>query len=222
MNLSGNPFDYVVAFLGGLFVSLTPCIYPLIPISAGYIGITSGNSRAKGFMLGFIYVTGIAATYAFLGLLASLTGHLFGAVSNHPFTQITVGIIVVIFGLSLFDLWHFSFGNNLKPHLPAQNYLSAFILGLSSGFIVSPCLTPVLGSILAYLATKKDIFYGMSLLVTFAYGMGAVLILIATSSALLMNLPKAGRWMGYLKKILAIIIIFMGCYLIYAGIRRIA
>lgn len=220
MNVSGSPFDYLAAFLGGLLVSFTPCVYPLIPISAGYIGVRANGSRLKGFFLSLLYVTGLAITYSILGLFASLTGTIFGKISSNPVTYFLAGAIIILFGLSVLDLFIIPLPNLIKPpFFKKQNYFSTFLLGLSSGLIISPCLTPVLGSILVYSATKKNLLYAASLLFSFAYGMGLVLILIGTFSSLLLSLPKSGKWMSYMKKICGIILLGMGIYFIYKGIR---
>lgn len=201
-------------------VSFTPCVYPLIPVSVSYISIRS-NSKLKGFILSLIYVTGIAFTYSILGLIASSTGKIFGSISNHPVTYLAVGAVIFVFGLSMLDLFNISLGANFNnPLLKKKGYFSIFLLGITSGFIISPCLTPVLGSILAYLATRKNIFYGMSLLAVFAYGMGLVLILSGTFAGVLANLPKSGKWMVYFKKVAGILLIFIGIYFIYTGMRR--
>lgn len=201
-------------------VSFTPCVYPLIPVSVSYISIRS-NSKLKGFILSLIYVTGIAFTYSILGLIASSTGKIFGSISNHPVTYLAVGAVIFVFGLSMLDLFNISLGANFNnPLLKKKGYFSIFLLGITSGFIISPCLTPVLGSILAYLATRKNIFYGMSLLAVFAYGMGLVLILSGTFAGVLANLPKSGKWMVYFKKVAGILLVSIGVYFIYAGIRK--
>ncbi|MEK6727689.1 MAG: cytochrome c biogenesis protein CcdA [Candidatus Omnitrophota bacterium] len=221
MSLSGSPLDYLIAFFGGILVSFTPCVYPLIPISAGYIGVRAAGSRAKGLVLSLFYVTGVAVTYCVLGILASLTGTIFGAISTNPKTYLIVGIIIIIFGFSMLDLFTIKLPNIVKPaSLKKGNYFSTFLLGLSSGFIVSPCLTPVLGSILFYLATKKNILYAATLLFSFAYGMGLLLILIGTFSSVLINLPKAGKWLIIVKRAFSFVLIAMGAYFIYTGIRR--
>jgi len=221
MILSGRPIDYLIAFLGGIFVSFTPCVYPLIPISAGYIGVKAGGSKFKGLTLGLVYVTGIALTYSALGLFASLTATIFGRISSSPVTYLFVGGVIILFGLSMLDLFTIPLPNIIKPaKLKKQNYFSTFILGLSSGLIVSPCLTPVLGSILLYLTTKKNLLYGATLLFSFAYGMGLVLILVGAFSALLVNLPRSGKWMLYIKRLFSFLLIGMGIYLIYTGLRR--
>lgn len=219
--LGGSPLDYLTAFLGGVLVSFTPCVYPLIPITAGYIGISSNGSKLKGLVLSLVYVTGVALIYSALGLLVSLTGSIFGRISSHPITHFFVGGVIILFGLSMLDLFPVSLPNIIKiTASKKQGYFPAFLLGLSSGLIVSPCLTPVLGSILAYLTTKKNLLYGSTLLFSFAYGMGLVLILTGTFSSALLNLPKSGRWMLYIKKVCSLILIGIGTYFIYVGFTR--
>lgn len=222
MQASSGNLNYLVAFLGGLGMSFTPCIYPLIPITAGYIGASSSGSRARGFILSLIYTTGIAVTYSLLGLVASLTGSIFGRISTHPVTYFVVGAIIILFGLSMLELFSLPVfqvgrkGSNYKK----GGYFSTFFFGLSSGLVISPCLAPVLGSILVYLATKKNIFYGMTLLLSFAYGMGLMLIAVGTFSAVLLSWPKLGKIMVYMKKAAGLILIGMGIYFISVGIRR--
>ncbi len=221
MILSGSAFDYLKAFLGGVVLSFTPCVYPLIPITAGYIGVTAAGSKRKGFVLSLTYVTGIALTYSVLGLVASLTGTVFGRVSTHPLTYFLVGGIIILFGVSMLDLFTIPLPQFIKlPGPKKQNYLSAFFFGLSSGLVVSPCLTPALFSILLYLTTKKNMLYGVTLLLSFAYGIGLILILTGTFSTILLSLPKSGKWMVYLKKLSALVLIGMGVYFITLSIRR--
>lgn len=221
MQLSGSPLDFIFAFFGGILASLTPCVYPIIPISAGYIVGNAQNSRSKGFLLSLFYVTGIAITYSSLGILAVLTGRIFGEFSLNPIINLASGILILFFGLSMFDLFHFNFTLNLKlPLHRKRNYFLALLLGLVSGLMISPCLTPILGAILSYLSTTKNIFYGGFLLLSFSYGMGLIFILIGTFGVTLTGLPKPGRWMDVIKKVCATIIVLAGLYFIFAAIRR--
>jgi thiol:disulfide interchange protein DsbD len=221
MVLSENPVDYLKAFLGGVGMSFTPCVYPLIPVVIGYIGIKAGTTRFRGFSLSLTYVTGVAVTYSLLGLFASLTGKLFGTVSSAPVTYIIVGLVIIFFGLSMLEIFNLSMPRLIKlPVLKEGNYFSTFLLGLTSGLIIGPCTAPALGAILVYLAAKKNIAYGMSVLFSFAYGMGLVLILAGTFGSILVNLPKAGRWLLYIKRVGAVILIGAGLFFIFTGIRR--
>lgn len=220
MNLSGTPVDYLIAFLGGLLVSFNPCIYPLLPVTISFIGITPSSKKITGFILSFIYVTGIALIYAVLGIIAGLSGSIFGKVSASPLVRIIVGIIFVFLGLSLWGIFPlrtlvFKPGFSIKKTAWAK----VFFLGLSSGLVITPCVSPILGSILILAASRKNIFYAGTLLLSFAYGMGFVLIMAGTFSSILLGLPKSGDWMNKLKNFSGLILIGVGLYFIFMGIR---
>ncbi|MBM3244460.1 MAG: hypothetical protein FJZ15_01535 [Candidatus Omnitrophica bacterium] len=219
MVLSGSPFDYLIAFAGGFLASLTPCVYPLIPVTAGYIGINSSGSKLKGFFLGLAYVTGIAIMYSTLGVIAALSGKIFGTIATSPLMQIIAGAVIIIFGLAMFDLFALPLPSAAQlPKLKRGDYFSTLLLGLVSGLIVGPCLTPVLGAILVYVAARESMFYGVTLLFSFAFGMGLIFIVIGVFSSVLVSLPKSGRWMAYIKRIFAILLIALGIYFIFSGI----
>lgn len=221
MQLSGSPLDFIIAFFSGFLASLTPCVYPLIPISAGYIVGNAQNSKAKALFLSLIYVTGMAITYSFLGILAVLTGSMFGKFSSSPMVNLVSGIFIFIFGLFMFDLFHFNFSFNLKlPVYKKANLAGALLLGLVSGLMITPCLTPILGAILAYLSTKNNIFYGGFLLLSFSYGMGLIFILVGTFGTGIVGLPKGGKWMAAIKKVCASVIVLAGLYFIITALRR--
>lgn len=221
MNLSGNPLDYLLVFLGGVTLSFTPCVYPLVPIIASYIGAGGGGSRWRGFLLSLVYVSGIAITYSAMGLAASLTGKLFGTVSAHPLTRLAVGVVFLLFGLSMLKVLRLPL-----PHMAARRepgrkgYFSIFLLGLTSGFIASPCVAPALGAILVYIGTTRNVLYGATLLMAFAYGIGLMLIVVGTFSSLLLSLPKSGKWMLWVERLSATVMVVIGLYFIYDGARR--
>ncbi len=222
MNLSGNPLDFIYAFVGGVLVSFTPCVFPLVPVSAAFIGASGAKSRRKGFWLSLVYVSGIAVTYALLGIIASLTGRIFGMISSHPATYAVVGIIIMLFGLSMLDIIPLPVQTRVTlPAIMKGNYLSTFFIGMVSGLIIGPCTAPALGAILVYLAAKENIVYGAFLLCAFAYGMGLILILAGTFSSFFANLPKSGKWLIFVKRLAAAILLTMGAYFLYTAIRRI-
>ncbi len=220
MNLQGNSLSFIGVFLGGVLVSFSPCVYPLVPITLGFIGVKAGSSRLRGFVLSLIYVLGLAVTYSILGLIASLTGRLFGQISSHHISYLIIGNTCIIAGLSFFDIINISFtGIRLQNKIKMKgDILSVLLLGLASGLIVGPCTAPALGIILLYVATKQNIFYGASLLFVFAYGMGFLLILVGTFSAVFVNLSRSGIWLTRLKKLSGFILLGIGEYfLIKAG-----
>lgn len=213
MIAAGNPFEFLAAFGAGVLVSFSPCVYPLLPITIGYIGASAQKDRRHAFLMSLIYVLGMAITYSVLGIFASMTGKLFGQISSHPVSFFMIGNICIIFGLSMlgiFDLHLPNFFLNYAKNKKSK--WSVFILGVISGLIVGPCTAPVLGAILVYVATKQNLFYGVFLLFSFAYGMGALLILAGTFSGILVSLPKSGKWMYTVEKIGGILLILAGEY----------
>lgn len=221
MLLSGSPWDFALVFAGGVALSFTPCVYPLIPVTTGFIGVTAGGSKLKGFLLSFTYVSGICVTYAALGLFAALTGKLFGRISAHPVTLLIVGCMFILFGLSMLDVFaqYFPVIGRFS-RLKDKSYHSVFLLGLASGLVASPCVAPALGAILVFIATTHNLLLGTTLLVCFGYGMGLTLILAGSFSTFLLHLPKSGKWMLYVERICALILMAIGAYLIVSAIRR--
>lgn len=221
MIVSGSLWDYLYVFLGGIALSFTPCVYPLLPVTAGYIGITAGGSKLKGLFFSFIYVTGLAIIYSALGIIAVLTGNMFGRISSHPLTFAVVGVVFIIFGMLMFKFFEVYFPPIIKStSFKKKGVFSILVLGMISGLVVSPCVAPALGAILAYLATSKNIFYGATLLLVFAYGMGLSLILVGIFSTVLLHLPKSGKWMLIIEKICGSVLIGMGIFFIFSAIRR--
>lgn len=220
MNLQGDYIGYAGAFLGGVAVSFSPCVFPLIPVTLAFIGVKAAQSRLRGLILSLVYVFGIAVTYSGLGLSAALTGSLFGRISTHPVSYLLIANACIIAGLSFLDVININLGGlNLKDKVkPGRGLFSVFIFGIVSGLAVGPCVAPALGTILVYAASKQNIIYGASLLFVFAWGMGLSLVLAGTFGALFSNLDRSGIRLKRLRKISGFILILIGEYfLIKAG-----
>lgn len=206
---------YSIIFLAGIVVGFTPCVYPLIPITVGYIGSHSQGKRLKGFILSLSYVTGVAITYAIMGGVASLTGKLFGQLASSPIPYLVVGNVCILAGLSLLEVIYIpvpGFFSKFTAKSTPNTIFGPLFMGLFSGLVVGPCTYPALGAILFYVGTKQNVLYGMSLLFTFAYGMGFLLILIGTFTGLLVNIPKSGVWMVRIKKGFGFVFLLFGEY----------
>jgi len=208
----------VVAYFGGVLASLTPCVYPMIPITAGVIGHANvGGTKLRGFLLSLIYVLGMALTYAGLGVFAAATGRFFGAVSTSPWTLLLVGNIILVLGLGMLDVFQMPTiaGRFANRRL---GLAGIFLAGITSALVAGPCTTPVLGTLLAYTASSRSLALGGLLLFVFSLGMGALLLGVGTFSSFLAALPRSGAWMGKIKKGMGFMMLGLAQYfLIKAG-----
>lgn len=207
---------FIAVFGAGVLVSFTPCVYPVIPMTLGFIGARSAGSRSKGFLLSLVYVLGMAVTYAALGAFAALTGKLFGQIGSNPWTYFFVANACLIFGVSMlgaFEIPQLSLGVKQSTQRKG-GYFGAFVVGIFSGLIVGPCTAPVLATILVYVGTRQNVLYGFSLLFVFGYGVGFLMILLGTFTGLLATLPKSGAWLERIKKIFGWLLILAAEYLL--------
>lgn len=210
---------YLFVFAGGVAASFTPCVYPLIPIIVGVIGSSKERSRWRNFILSFSYVLGMALTFAILGIVAAVTGRLFGELQSSSLAYIIVGNIMILFGLVLLDI--IPLPTFLLSRAGAGKVregglvLPVFLMGFASGFVAAPCTVAVLGALLTYVATKQNIIFGFTFLFTFALGMGTLLVLIGTFAGILTNLPRLEKWMHIIQKAMAFAMILLGEYFIF-------
>ncbi len=213
---------YPIAFLAGFVTSLTPCVYPVIPIIAGYIGGQAQKSRRKSLVLSVFYVVGMALTYSALGAFAALSGRMFGQIQSSPVAHIIVANIIIFFGLSMLGVFtipmpSFASSSGSKERRRGGVF-GALGMGVGSGLVTSPCTVAVVGVILTYVSARQNVFLGVTLLFTFALGMGVLLVLVGTFVGTLTSLPKSGMWLQRIQKGFAFLMILLGEYfLIRAG-----
>ncbi len=215
-------FSVAICFGGGVLASLSPCVYPLLPVVATYVGSRSigDRTRTKAFFMSLAYVLGLAVVYTALGMAAALTGSLFGGVASSPWARIAVANIFILLGLNVLEVIPLPFlsGGGTRKDGERQGFLGAFTLGAASGIVASPCTAPVLGVVLTYVATTQDVVRGGVLLFAFSVGLGLLLMVVGTFAGVMTALPKPGNWMNLLKKLLGLIMIAIGeYYLILAG-----
>ncbi len=220
MELQGNFFDYFIVFWAGVLVSFTPCVYPVMPLTASFIaGINTKGTKLMGFVISLIYVFGLALTYCALAVFAALTGKMFGQVQNSPVIFIAVSNVLIFFSLVMFDVISIpNFGLNIHNKIKTKNIWTVILFGMASGLVVGACTAPILGTLLLYISSKQNILHGVSLMFVFSYGVGASLILVGTFSGILGNLPKSGVWLKRVKQFCGLVLIIAAEYfLIQAG-----
>ena len=204
----------LAAFVAGIGASLTPCIYPLIPITISFVGAYSGGSKLKGFLLSLFFVLGIAVTYSILAVFVALTGGFFGSIASNPWIYFLAGNLCLLFGLSMLDVFVIQTPQFLQRagQVRLGGYLGAFLTGLGYGVAAGPCLSPILGVLLVIVGERQQVFFGITLMFVFSLGLGVLLIVIGTFTSLMTSLPKSGKWMVVIKKIFGVLMLFLAEY----------
>ena len=204
---------YASVFVGGFLTSLTPCVYPLIPITVSLFGARGDDvPRRRAMVLASLYVAGIGVMYAALGVGSALAGKAFGTFMANPWVMVPIANLFVIMAVSMFGGFELSLPSDVQQKLTSiggKGFFGAFAMGLVGGIIAAPCTGPVLASILAFVATTKSVLLGGSLLVTYALGMGVLFFAIA---AFAVSLPKSGAWMEAVKSVFGIVMIVGALY----------
>ncbi|HET9064688.1 MAG TPA: cytochrome c biogenesis protein CcdA [Gemmatimonadales bacterium] len=204
-------------FVAGVATSLTPCIYPMIPITAGLLGGTGavGRSRARTVLLTASYVLGLALVYATLGVIAGMTGSLFGGISSNPWAYFIIGNVLLLAALAMLDVLPVRAPTRLVAWASALGSGSAggaFLVGATSGLVAAPCGAPAFAAVLTWVATTQSAVWGFAYLFVFSLGMCTLLIAIGLGAGTLASLPRAGQWMLWIKRMAAIVMLAMAEY----------
>ena len=216
--LQHNPLvAAALLFAAGIVTSLNPCIYPMIPITAGALaGVdVAGRTRRRTIGLTLTYVSGLALFYALLGMIAGMTGSLFGTIGASFWARLVVGNLLLVFALALLDV--------IPVRLPARlaawagglgggSYPAVFLLGATSGLVAAPCGAPAFAAVLTWVATTRSAVLGFIYLFIFSLGMSALLVVVGVFSGTLSALPRAGAWMTWIKKGAGVVLLLMAEY----------
>ncbi|WP_243383874.1 protein-disulfide reductase DsbD family protein [Geothrix alkalitolerans] len=204
---SGLFWSLLLVFLAGMGASLTPCVYPMIPITMAIVG-AKGSGKARGFALSAMLVLGMAVTYTTLGVLAARSGAAFGAFAQKPAFLIPVSLLFAAFALSLFGAFEIALPQGLALKLQGdgsrKGFGGAFLMGLVLGPLSAPCVGPVIGAVLVGIAQRGDVFMGGLQLFVFALGMGVLFLAVGTFSA---ALPKSGDWLTRFKQGMGLVVL---------------
>lgn len=203
-------------FLGGLALNLTPCVYPLIPITVSYFGGKSAKIQGSTVLHGIFYLTGLAITYSVLGVSAALSGRMLGSVLQHPVVLIFLAGIMMVLAFSFFGFWEIRIPAYLNK-IAAKNfkgYFGTFFMGLTLGILCAPCIGPFILGLLTYVGQQGDPFLGFLYFFILSIGMGLPLCVLAIFSGLLDRLPMSGDWMIWVKKVMGWVLMGMTVYII--------
>src|SRR5438067_2746308 len=211
---------FAVLFLAGVLTSLTPCVYPLIPITVSVFGAREPHHRARSVALSATYVGGIAITYSVLGVVAALSGRAFGSALSSP---VAVGVLAV-FLLALAASMFGAFDLNLPPAVQERlglvrgaGFAHALGMGLVAGIVAAPCTGPVLAGVLTYVATRHSALLGFWMLFSYALGMGLLFFVLGATS---LKLPRSGAWMETVKSVLGVALVALALGLVVPLVRE--
>jgi thiol:disulfide interchange protein DsbD len=197
----------VVVFAGGLLTAMTPCVYPLIPITVSVFGVRKAEGRGKALLLTSSYIIGMGAVFSALGMLAAKTGQAFGATLGHAWVVTGLAIFLLVLATSMFGAFELALPSGLQQRLSSvggSGLAGAFLMGSVSGFLAAPCTGPVLTGLLAFVAQTANIGLGAGLLFIYAMGIGVPFFLIGVFTV---QLPKGGVWMEWVKSVLGILLV---------------
>ena len=204
-------------FLTGLATSFTPCIYPMIPITAGVLGGAgvAGRSRRRTVSVTLVYVLGLALVYASLGLVAGLTGSLFGTVSSNPWAYFVFGNLLLLAALAMFDVFAVAAPRRLvawASRLGGDSFGGALLMGATSGLVAAPGGAPAFAAVLTWVAGSQSAVWGFAYLFVFSLGMTAVLVVVGLAAGTVAALPRAGQWLVWIKRLSGLLMLAMAEY----------
>ena len=214
-SLAGKSLPLLLAlvFLSGLALNLTPCVYPLIPITLGFFSRQTGGKKGGTFGLALVYVLGMSVTYSALGVFAALSGSLFGAWLQKPAVLLSIAAIVVALALSMFGLFEIQAPHFITDRTGSKSGVAgALTMGLFVGFVAAPCIGPFVLSLLTYVAAKGSAPLGFGLFFTLAMGLGLPYLVLGTVSGSLRALPRSGEWMTAVRRVFGFALVALAVY----------
>jgi thiol:disulfide interchange protein DsbD len=211
---SGMVYAFIFIFLGGLALNLTPCVYPLIPITISYFGGQAEGKKGGLVMRAVVYVLGMAITYSVLGVLAALTGGFLGSALQNPIVLIFVAAVLIGLSLSMFGVYEIRVPQSLAM-MGGKNrngYFGTLFMGLTVGLIAAPCIGPFVLGLLTYVGDIGDPVIGFWMFFVLAMGLGTPFLVLGIFSGAMSNLPRSGAWMVWVRNIFGFILVGMAIY----------
>lgn len=207
---------FLIVFVGGLALNLTPCIYPLIPITVSYFGGQAEGKKRGLLGHALVYVLGMALTYSVLGVLASFTGSLFGSALQHPPVLVVIALIMIVLALSMFDLYEIRMPGALANMAGSsrRGLFGTLFMGMTVGIVAAPCIGPFVLGLLTYVGDKGNVLLGFGLFFVLALGLGLPFLFLALFSGSINRLPRSGSWMVWVRKIFGFILLAMAAYFV--------
>ena len=210
---AGLLLQLAIVFLAGLALNLTPCVYPLIPITVGFFAAQKPESHGRAWLLAFTYVLGMSATYSALGVLAALSGRLFGSAMQSPWVVGLIVVVLLALAASMFGLWELKVPAWASRASGGRSGLAgALLMGLVVGLVAAPCIGPFVLGLLTYVGQKQDVWLGLALFFTLSLGLGFPYLLLGRFTGALDRLPNSGVWMTGVRQLFGVLLIALAGY----------
>jgi thiol:disulfide interchange protein DsbD len=211
---------FAILYLAGVLTSLTPCVYPLIPITVGVFGARQAGSKARAAGLSATYVAGIAVTYSALGLFAALSGKAFGAALGSPYVAAAMAAFLFALAASMFGAFELNIPASVASRLggvSGAGFAHALGMGMVAGIVAAPCTGPVLAGVLAFVAAQRSVALGFWMLFCYAIGVGTLFFVLGVTS---LKLPRSGAWMGAVKSLFGVALVAAGVGMLLPHLPR--
>jgi thiol:disulfide interchange protein DsbD len=203
-------------FVGGIALNLTPCVYPLIPVTVSYFSGKTGPGKGSLIFHGAGYIGGLAVTNSVLGVTAALTGGLMGSMLQNPFVLGAIAVILVFFAASLFGFWELRLPCWLTRAASRSysGYFGSLFMGITLGVVAAPCIGPFVLGLLTWVAGMGNALLGFFIFFTLSLGLGLPLFILAMFAGKLDKLPRSGEWMIWICKLMGWVLVGMAVYFI--------
>lgn len=202
----------ILVFLGGFALNLTPCVYPIIPVTIGFF-LTQTGSKRRILILATTYVLGMAVTYSALGVAAALTGRVFGAALQSPWVTGLIVAVVLALAASMFGFWEIRVPSRIASLAGGrQGVLGSLFMGVMVGLVAAPCIGPFVLGLLAYVGQQQSVSLGFALFFTLALGLGLPYLFLAISTKALEKLPHSGAWLEGIRQLFGVLLVALAAY----------
>lgn len=227
---TGSWLLFPALFIAGLLMNLTPCVYPMIPITLNVLAHAhaqnekAGQAKEHPMLHALLYVVGIVLAYASMGVIAGMTGSLFGGLLQNKMFNIFLAVLMFFLGLSMLGVVDLSRLQNLGNRIPLSKQspqAAVLTMGAVSGLVAAPCTGPVLSLLLILVGQTKDPLYGFTLMSIFAAGFGAPYLVLGLLSHHIKRLPRAGKLMNLVKNIFAALMFALALYYLKSALTQI-
>jgi thiol:disulfide interchange protein DsbD len=210
----GLAYAVIAFFLFGLALNLTPCVYPVIPMTVSFFVAQSEQKRWAVFVLASYYVVGIAIVFSILGLVSGLAGRQWGFLFQSPWFVICITIIILSMAASMFGAFEVTVPSSIMTKLgrSRQGAIGSFVMGLTVGVVIAPCAAGIIIGLVGIVAKLGIVAKGALLFFVMGLGLGLPYLFLATSSTFLNRLPKSGMWMVWIRKLFGVLLIGVALY----------